>query len=122
LTSKVYIAPQRASLSAIRAVEGLGGSVVCEYKNQLSLQDQAKGISGRVSAAPSRRKDIRRFPITNDTIPALTKSIVWYTRWRNRGYLAPQVVEKVHSDKDRCKALSATFQLLKARSSTVTRR
>jgi len=82
ITSKMHIRPNRASQAAIKAVEKAGGTVVCIYQNALALRDSVKGLLERKSAAPTRKSDI-----------------LWYTRWKNRGYLAPQILQK-HTPKD----------------------
>ena len=54
----VHITASRASKSAIRAVEKLGGSVFCKYYNDLALRDCLKGRTNRTEAAPVKRTDI----------------------------------------------------------------
>jgi len=78
LKTPVHITPSRASQSAIRAVEKLGGSVFCKYYNPLALRDCVKGRMDRTQAAPTRQTDI-----------------LWYTNWQNRGYLSPKALEKM---------------------------
>ncbi|THH15886.1 hypothetical protein EW146_g4665 [Bondarzewia mesenterica] len=85
----IHIVPSRASKSAIRAVEKLGGSVFCKYYNRLAIYDCVKGRNDRVSAAPTRREDI-----------------MWYTNWKNRGYLAPKSITKMPIVEERWKELS----------------
>ena len=58
LKTPIHITPARASQSAIKAIEGLGGSVYCKYYNTLSLRDCVKGRTDRRAAAPTRREDI----------------------------------------------------------------
>ncbi|KNZ79375.1 54S ribosomal protein L10, mitochondrial [Termitomyces sp. J132] len=72
----IYIKASRASKSAIKAIETHGGKVVCQYYNPLSLRDCVKGRTDRTAAAPTRREDI-----------------VWYGKYRNRGYLSPGTLE-----------------------------
>ncbi|CAE6436620.1 unnamed protein product [Rhizoctonia solani] len=83
LKSSVYIEPSRASQSAIKAIEALGGSVKCVYYNPLALRDLVKGRTDRKRAAPTRKSDIE-----------------WYSSWKNRGYMAvPQTPEEVKAAK-----------------------
>ncbi|KAK0483309.1 ribosomal protein L18e/L15P [Armillaria novae-zelandiae] len=74
--SKIYITPSRASKTAVQAIEKLGGTVVCKYYTPQSLRDCLKGRTDRIEAAPTRRDDI-----------------IWYGRYRNRGYIAPQTLD-----------------------------
>ncbi|KAF5373105.1 hypothetical protein D9758_001731 [Tetrapyrgos nigripes] len=76
--SKIYITPSRASKSAIKAIEALGGQVVCKYYNPLALRDCVKGRTDRTEAAPTRRQDI-----------------MWYNNYRNRGYLSPELLRSL---------------------------
>ena len=62
LTTPIHIVTSRASKSAVRAVEAQGGSVFCKHYNPLALRDCLRGISGRLSAAPTRKPDIRASP------------------------------------------------------------
>ncbi|ELU44655.1 ribosomal l18e/L15 domain-containing protein [Rhizoctonia solani AG-1 IA] len=79
LKTAIHIEPSRASQSAIKAVEALGGSVKCIYYNPLALRDLVKGRTDRKRAAPTRKSDIE-----------------WYSSWKNRGYMAtPQTAEEV---------------------------
>ncbi|KAI0811048.1 ribosomal protein L15 [Irpex lacteus] len=78
LKTPIHITPARASKSAIRAVEKLGGTVFCKYYNDLAIKDAVKGRTDRTEAAPVRQTDI-----------------VWYTRWSNRGYLSPEALAKM---------------------------
>ncbi|CAE6520996.1 unnamed protein product [Rhizoctonia solani] len=83
LKTPVYIEPSRASQSAIKAIEALGGSVKCIYYNPLALRDLVQGRTDRKRAAPTRKSDIE-----------------WYSSWKNRGYLAtPQTAEEVKAAK-----------------------
>ncbi|CAE7209836.1 unnamed protein product, partial [Rhizoctonia solani] len=83
LKSPVHIEPSRASQSAIKAIEALGGSVRCIYYNPLALRDLVKGRTDRKRAAPTRKSDIE-----------------WYSSWKNRGYMAtPQTAEEVKAAK-----------------------
>jgi len=75
LKSSIFITPSRASKSAIEAIEKNGGKVVCVYHNPLALRDCVKGRDDRLSAAPTRRQDI-----------------IWYSKYRNRGYLSPDTL------------------------------
>ncbi|KAJ7197279.1 ribosomal protein L18e/L15P [Mycena pura] len=74
----IYITPSRASKKAIEAIESNGGKVVCKYYNALALRDCVKNRTDRIEAAPTRRNDI-----------------VWYGRYRNRGYLSPGTLQNV---------------------------
>ncbi|QRV86543.1 ribosomal proteins 50S-L15, 50S-L18e, 60S-L27A [Ceratobasidium sp. AG-Ba] len=79
----LYIEPSRASQSAIKAIEALGGSVKCMYYNPLALRDLVRGRTDRKRAAPTRKSDIE-----------------WYSSWKNRGCLAtPQTPEQVKAAK-----------------------
>lgn len=57
--------PSRASRSAIKAIEGNGGKVVCKYYNSLGLRDCIQGRTDRSTAAPTRREDISEFNCSN---------------------------------------------------------
>jgi len=96
LKAPIHITPSRASQSAIKAVEKLGGSVFCTYYNDLALRDCVKGRTDRLSAAPTRRDDI-----------------VWYTNWRNRGYLSRPAVDKSPLATERTKMLSEELRKFK---------
>jgi len=96
LKSPIHITPSRASKIAIAAIERQGGSVFCKYYNALALRDCVKGRTDRVAAAPVRRPDI-----------------VWYTDWRNRGYLAPEAIAKMPIVEDRIKELSKELRTFK---------
>ncbi|KAF7983115.1 hypothetical protein HWV62_24067 [Athelia sp. TMB] len=89
LKTPIHITPARASQSAIKAIEGLGGSVYCKYYNTLSLRDCVKGRTDRRAAAPTRREDI-----------------LWYTSWRNRGYLSKESILRMPVVEDRWRQLS----------------
>ncbi|CAE6502491.1 unnamed protein product [Rhizoctonia solani] len=83
LKTPVHIEPSRASQSAIKAIEALGGSVKCVYYNPLALRDLVKSRTDRKRAAPTRKSDIE-----------------WYSSWKNRGYMAtPQTPEEVKAAK-----------------------
>ncbi|KAI0798111.1 ribosomal protein L15 [Abortiporus biennis] len=96
LKSPVHITPSRASKSAIRAVEKLGGSVFCKYYNDLALRDCVDGRTDRTQAAPTRRTDI-----------------LWYTQWKNRGYLSPEALKKMPLVEDRWRELSKQLLVYK---------
>ncbi|CAL1703934.1 unnamed protein product [Somion occarium] len=96
LKAPIHITPSRASKSAIRAVEKLGGSVFCKYYNPLALRDCVKGNTERTQAAPTKRNDI-----------------LWYTSWKNRGYLSPEALSKMPVVEDRWKELSKQFLMYK---------
>ncbi|KAI0371749.1 ribosomal protein L15 [Pilatotrama ljubarskyi] len=89
LKTAIHITPSRASKSAIRAVEKLGGTVYCKYYNDLALRDCVKGRTDRMQAAPVRKTDI-----------------LWYTSWKNRGYLSPTALSKMPLVEDRWRELS----------------
>ncbi|KAG8217363.1 ribosomal protein L15 [Butyriboletus roseoflavus] len=97
----VYITPSRVSKSAIEAIEANGGSVFCQYYNSLALRDCIKGRADRVSAAPTRRNDI-----------------IWYTQWRNRGYLSPEAVGRMPLVPERWRELSKQLLTFKTQSSS----
>ena len=59
LKTPVHIIASRASKSAIAAIESTGGSVFCKHYNSLALRDCIKGETSRLSAAPTRKTDIR---------------------------------------------------------------
>ncbi|KAF9228612.1 ribosomal protein L15 [Gyrodon lividus] len=101
LKSAIHITPSRASKSAIKAVEAKGGSVLCQYYNSLALRDCVKGRTDHISASPTRRNDI-----------------LWYTEWRNRGYLSPEAVEKIPHVSERWRELSRQLLAFKAQSFT----
>ncbi|KAH9028588.1 ribosomal protein L15 [Lactarius pseudohatsudake] len=92
----IHITPSRASKSAIKAVEELGGSVFCRYFNRLALYDCVKGRTDRIDAAPTRRQDIE-----------------WYTNWKNRGYLAPESIAKMPIVQERWRELSGQLTRFK---------
>ncbi|KDQ60568.1 hypothetical protein JAAARDRAFT_31535 [Jaapia argillacea MUCL 33604] len=89
LKTPIHINPSRASKSAVKAIEKLGGSVFCRYLNPLALRDNIKGRTDRLDAAPIRRKDIE-----------------WYTKWQNRGYLSEKAIQKNPLVTERWKQLS----------------
>ncbi|CCM02912.1 uncharacterized protein FIBRA_05026 [Fibroporia radiculosa] len=96
LKTPIHVIPSRASQSAIRAVEKLGGTVFCKYYNPLALRDCVKGRTDRVEAAPTHRRDI-----------------LWYTQWRNRGYLSPTATNKMPMVEERWKELSEQLRRYK---------
>jgi large subunit ribosomal protein L15 len=88
----VYIQPSRASQSAIKAIEKVGGQVVCKYYNDLALRDCIKGRIDRKSAAPTRKTDIGApYPFFSHFFSLSTHALAseWYSDPRNRGYLSP---------------------------------
>ncbi|EED84154.1 predicted protein [Postia placenta Mad-698-R] len=93
LKTPIHITPSRASQSAIRAVEKLGGTVFCKYYNPLALKDCVKGRTDRTEAAPTHRRDI-----------------LWYTQWKNRGYLSSTAVKTMPVVEERWKVLSQQFR------------
>jgi hypothetical protein len=66
LKTPIYITPSRASHSAIKVVESLGGSVICRHYNALALRDCIQGRTDRLAAAPTRREDISGFSLRFD--------------------------------------------------------
>jgi len=78
LKTPVYIIASRASQSAIKAIEGKGGKIVCKFYNELALRDCVKGRTDRASAAPTRREDIQ-----------------WYTEHKNRGFLSSETLKEL---------------------------
>lgn len=82
----------RASKSAIKAIEGNGGKVVCQYYNALALRDCVKGRTDRTAAAPTRREDIGMPPFVG-VCSVLTLELVWYGKYHNRGYLSPGTLQ-----------------------------
>ena len=107
MKTAIHITPSRASQSAIRAVEKKGGSVFCKYYNDLALRDCVKGRTDRTEAAPTRKTDIRTFASTlSSSAPRLIGCTVWYTSWRNRGYLSPTALSKMPVVEERWKTLS----------------
>lgn len=58
MKTPIHITPSKASKTAIRAVENLGGTVFCKYYNPLALRDCVKGRTDRTQAAPVRQTDI----------------------------------------------------------------
>jgi len=94
LTTPVHITPSRASKSAIKAVEKLGGTVFCKYYNPLALRDCVKGRTDRRSAAPTRKEDI-----------------LWYTNWRNRGYLSKESIARMPVVEEHWKQLAEEFPI-----------
>ena len=107
MKTPIHITPSRASKSAIKAVESLGGSVFCKYYNPLALRDCVKSRTDHISAAPTRRTDIRESSLLL-TLVVLTGVLfqVWYTDWRNRGYLSPEAIQKNPKVEERWKELS----------------
>jgi large subunit ribosomal protein L15 len=92
LTTPVHITPSRASKTAIKAVEKLGGTVFCKYYNPLALRDCVKGRTDRRSAAPTRKEDI-----------------LWYTNWKNRGYLSKESIARMPVVEEHWKQLAEQF-------------
>ncbi|KII88876.1 hypothetical protein PLICRDRAFT_109274 [Plicaturopsis crispa FD-325 SS-3] len=89
LKTPIHITPSKASKSAVAAVEALGGTVFCRYYNPLALRDCVHGRTDRLDAAPTRRTDI-----------------MWYTKWKHRGYLSPKAIETMPLVNDRWRAVS----------------
>ncbi|KAI0075477.1 ribosomal protein L15 [Panus rudis PR-1116 ss-1] len=96
LKTPIHITPSRASKSAIKAVEKLGGTVFCKYYNPLALRDCVKGNTEHIQAAPTRRTDI-----------------LWYTEWKNRGYLSPEALAKMPAVEERWVELSKQLRAYK---------
>ena len=61
MKTPVHITPARASKTAIRAIEKLGGSVFCKYYNPLAIRDCIKGNTERTQAAPTKKTDICQY-------------------------------------------------------------
>lgn len=74
LKTPIHITPARASKSAIKAVENLGGTVFCKYYNELALKDCLKGRTDRIEAAPVRQTDIGKEHSTHVSTEPLLKS------------------------------------------------
>lgn len=66
----------------------------CKFYNPLALRDCVKGRTDRRQAAPTRREDI-----------------LWYTNWKNRGYLSRESIEKMPVVEDRWRKLSEQLPL-----------
>ncbi|PSR88831.1 hypothetical protein PHLCEN_2v4980 [Hermanssonia centrifuga] len=96
LKTPIHITPSRASKSAIRAVEKIGGTVFCKYYNPLALRDCVKGRTDRIAATPTRGTDI-----------------MWYTEWKNRGYLSPEALARMPIVEERWPELSKQLRLYK---------
>lgn len=60
MKTPIHITPSRASKTAIRTIEKLGGSVFCKYYNPLALRDCVKGSTEHLQAAPTKKTDIRK--------------------------------------------------------------
>lgn len=93
LTTPIHVVVSRASKSAIKAIEAGGGSVVCQYYNELALKDLVQGRTDRKMASPIRKPDIRELLLIaiNHLSTHAFSLAVWYTDSRNRGYLSPLV-------------------------------
>ena len=90
-------------------MEKLGGTVFCTYYNALALRDCVKGRTDRRSATPTRRQDIRGcLFVLNMSTPCVFKGFcsVWYTNWRNRGYLSRESIAKMPIVEDRWRQLA----------------
>lgn len=68
----------RASKSAIKAIEGAGGKVVCRYYNRLGLRALLRPESFAAKGLKLPRQ----------ALPTLKRDIEFYTKAENRGYLA----------------------------------
>lgn len=80
----------------------------------MALRDCVKSRTDHISAAPTRRTDIREsFPLL--TLVVLTGVLVqvWYTDWRNRGYLSPEAIQKNPKVEERWKELSKQLLVFK---------
>lgn len=58
LQSPVYITPNKASKSAIKAVEQMGGYVYCVYATPLTVRNTVRNIQDKIQAGPIKRADI----------------------------------------------------------------
>ncbi|KAI0029724.1 ribosomal protein L15 [Vararia minispora EC-137] len=96
LKQPIHIVASRASKTAVKAIEAAGGTVFCQYYNRLALRDCVKGRTDRISAAPVVRKDI-----------------MWYTKWSNRGYLAPESLDVMPNVPERWRELSRQLLVYK---------
>lgn len=70
------------------------------------MRDCVKGNTERTQAAPTRKNDICTYCSPLALNGALILAIVWYTSWRNRGYLSPTALDKMPAVEERWKSLS----------------
>ncbi|CAG8541669.1 13434_t:CDS:2 [Acaulospora morrowiae] len=82
-TTPVTIEVARASRSAIKAIEKVGGDVTCRYFNRLSL---------RATLMPEKFWKIPKF-----ADPVKAKDKEWYSNTKNSGYLAKRLLEVTNS-------------------------
>lgn len=59
----IHIIASKASKSAVKAVEQLGGTIFCKYYNDLALRDCVHGRTDRTEATPTKRNDISMFTL-----------------------------------------------------------
>lgn len=114
MKTAIHITPSRASQTAIRAVEKKGGTVFCKYYNELALRDSVKGNTERTQAAPTRKNDIRMSLPPPNLLKPSNLVTVWYTSWRNRGYLSTTALSKMPVVEERWKELSKQLTTFKA--------
>ena len=113
LKTPVHLVVSKASKSAVKAVEKLGGTVFCKYYNDLALRDCVKGRTDRMEAAPTRRNDIGK-PREQFVRRCTNSAIVWYTEWRNRGYLSPEALARMPIVHERWQELSQQLRSYKS--------
>ena len=87
----------------------------CKYYNDLALRDCVNGRTDRIEAAPTRKTDIRTWHMPLSKSLTLIFVSVWYTSWKNRGYLSPTALSKMPAAivHDRWKALSQQLLVFK---------
>lgn len=80
----------------------------CKYYNPLSLRDCVQGRTDRRAAAPTRKEDIRTFRCLNRFSLTMLSAVfvVWYTNWKNRGYLAKESIARMPVVEDRWRQLA----------------
>merc|ERR1712070_1213036 len=82
LENPVNIEVTKASESAIKAVEDVGGSVTTVWLNRLALRAHMKP---------------EKFDIIPRRARPPPKKMAYYTDWKNRGYLSPEAQARKHS-------------------------
>ena len=85
----------------------------CKYYNPLALRDCVNGRTDRTQAAPVRQTDIgtsHRLYLQHQV--SYTCS-VWYTSWKNRGYLSPMALKTMPHVEERWKTLSEQLSAFK---------
>lgn len=78
LRQPINLVVSRASVSAIKAVESLGGTITCKFYTPLSI---------RAAVKPEKWTDRGRV-VPEDPIPLGRRDLMYYTDMKNRGYLA----------------------------------